>query len=59
MNTVNGAIRNDVAIGESLAVGSNLVVGKNKVNSGDIHTNDIYAKQGTPSLKIYLYHHKV
>jgi hypothetical protein len=44
MNTVNGAIRNDVAIGESLAVGSNLVVGKNIVNSGDIHTNDIYAK---------------
>jgi hypothetical protein len=44
MNTVNGAIRNDVAIGESLAVGSNLVVGKNIVNSGDIHTNNIIAK---------------
>jgi hypothetical protein len=44
MNTVNGAIRNDVAIGESLAIGSNLVVGKNIVNSGDIHTNNIYAK---------------
>ncbi len=44
MNTVNGAIRNDEAIGESLAIGSNLVVGKNIVNSGDIYTNDIYAK---------------
>jgi hypothetical protein len=43
MNTVNGAIRNDLAIGESVSVGSNLVVGKNIVNSGDIHTNTIYA----------------
>ncbi len=44
MNTVDGAIRNDIAVGESMAIGSNLVVGKNIVNSGDIFTNNIYAK---------------
>jgi serine acetyltransferase len=44
MNTVDGAIRNDIAIGESMAIGSNLVVGKNIVNSGNISTNNIYAK---------------
>jgi hypothetical protein len=44
MNTVDGAIRNYLAVGESLAIGSNLVVGKNIVNSGDIHTSNIFAK---------------
>jgi hypothetical protein len=43
-NTVESAIRNNGAFGESVAIGSNLVVGKNIVNSGDIHTNSIYAK---------------
>jgi hypothetical protein len=44
MNTVDGAIRNNAAIGELVAIGSNLVVVKNIVNSGDIFTNNIYAK---------------
>jgi hypothetical protein len=44
MNTVVFATRNNGAFGEALAIGSNLVVGKNIVNSGDIHTNTIYAK---------------
>jgi hypothetical protein len=42
--TIECAIPNNLGIEESLAVGSNLVVGKNIVNSGDIYTNDIYAK---------------
>jgi hypothetical protein len=44
MNSADGAIRNNVAIGESVAIGSNLVVGENIVNSGDIFTNNIFAK---------------
>jgi hypothetical protein len=42
MNSADGAIRNNVAVGESVAIGSNLVVGKNIVNSGDIYTNNIF-----------------
>ena len=44
VNSVDGAIRNDVAIGESISIGANIVCGKNFVNSGDIYTNNIYAK---------------
>jgi predicted ATP-grasp superfamily ATP-dependent carboligase len=41
MNTVDGAIRNDIADGESMAIGSNLVVGKNIVNSGNLYAKSI------------------
>jgi hypothetical protein len=44
VNTIESATRNNGAFGESVAIGSNLVVGKNIINSGDIHTNTIYAK---------------
>ena len=44
MNTSDAAIRDNVGVGESVSIGSNLVVGKNVVNSGNIYTNNIYAK---------------
>jgi hypothetical protein len=44
MNTADGAIRDNIAIGESISVGGNMACGKNIVNSGDIYTNNIFAK---------------
>jgi hypothetical protein len=38
MNSADGAIRNNVAVGESVTIGSNLIV-----NSGNTFTNNIFA----------------
>jgi hypothetical protein len=37
VNTIDIAIRNDVAIGESIAISGNIVCGKNITNSGNIY----------------------
>jgi hypothetical protein len=44
MNSADAAIRDNIAIGESISVGGNMACGKNIVNSGDIYTNNIFAK---------------
>ncbi len=45
MNSSDAAIRDNIAIGASVAIGSNLVVGNDVTNSGNIYTNNIYAKR--------------
>jgi hypothetical protein len=44
IKSADSAIRDNIAIAESISVGSKLVVGENIVNSGDIFTNNIFAK---------------
>lgn len=42
MNTIDGAIRHDLAIGESLAVGSDIVVRKKIINyNGESYTKTV------------------
>ena len=44
IKSADSAIRDNIAIGESISVGGNIACGKNIVNSGDIYTNNIFAK---------------